>query len=545
MKRIQAGLLALALAFSLSLPAAASGYQDVPAASALKGEVEKAVRYGLMNGYSADSFGYADSMTRAQFAAVLVRMMGWSTARASSPSFSDVPATHTWYAAIETAAVHDVADTGGAFRPGDSITRGEMAEMLVRTLGLKSAAAMAEQVYSLPFEDVSNRRGYITIAYQIGMTNGMTATTFGPDATATRGQAAAMLVRIYEKLHQKTSLVHGFYAISSYSQIGLAEDMSRVSLGWSRMTWDGGTAFLSTTSASGNEYAIPTGYSDAIDILEQSGVPLNLSVYMDVSGGLRELLASDAGRAQAVEQIVNELTVPYSALGRNPYDGVTIDFEGLRAAQKEDFTAFLTELEQRVHGLGKLLYVCVSPVLTTGSYYDGYDYRAIGQLADYVILMAHDYDPMDMSGYVGTEYYKTAAPAPIDQVYAALAAITDAQTGVASRNKVLLAFSSKPVAWRLDGGGRLASVAPAYPAVETVSARLTQADTVTGWSRAYQMPYAAYTAEGASYFLWYEDNASVTVKLNAAKLLGVTGVSLWRLGTIPTDDSWNWNSLLP
>ena len=57
------------------------------------------------------------------------------------------------------------------------------------------------------------------MAYDIGMTKGTSATTFGPDATATRSQAAAMLVRIYEKLHQDTGFIHGFYAISSYSQL--------------------------------------------------------------------------------------------------------------------------------------------------------------------------------------------------------------------------------------------------------------------------------------------------------------------------------------
>ena len=42
----------------------------------------------------------------------------------------------------------------------------------------------------------------------------------------------------------------------------------------------------------------------------------------------------------------------------------------------------------------------------------------------------------------------------------------------------------------------------------------------------------------------YEDDRSVQDKLNAAKLLGVTGVSIWRLGTMPAYSDWNWSSLL-
>ena len=67
--------------------------------------------------------------------------------------------------------------------------------------------------------------------------------------------------------------------------------------------------------------------------------------------------------------------------------------------------------------MDKTLYVCVSPVLLSGSYYDGYDYSSIGALADEVILMAYDYEARDMSDFVGTEYYKTAATVPLDQVF--------------------------------------------------------------------------------------------------------------------------------
>ena len=42
----------------------------------------------------------------------------------------------------------------------------------------------------------------------------------------------------------------------------------------------------------------------------------------------------------------------------------------------------------------------------------------------------------------------------------------------------------------------------------------------------------------------YEDDRSVQDKLNAAKLLGVTGVSVWRLGTVPMYSGWNWMRLL-
>ena len=66
MKRICSCLLIVVLALSLVLPAAGAAYTDMPSGSSLAGEVQKAVDYGLMNGYNASTFGYSDSITRAQ-----------------------------------------------------------------------------------------------------------------------------------------------------------------------------------------------------------------------------------------------------------------------------------------------------------------------------------------------------------------------------------------------------------------------------------------------------------------------------------------------
>lgn len=549
MKKYVSCFLSLALSATLMVPSAsAASYTDVPATDVLAVEVEKATEYGLMNGYGNGIFGFKDSMTRAQFVTVLGRMLGWfqdtqSAANYITPEMKvDVGTLDVYWNAINEAAEWDVVDRDRPFRPNDAITRGEMAEMLVRALGLKGAAATAEKGKSLPFVDVTERVGYISVAYDIGMTKGTSATTFAPNATATRAQAAAMLLRIYEKLHPGEEWSHAYYAISSYPQLELGTQADAVTLGWSRMTWDGSSALLATTSKSSYEYYIPSGYQDVVTTLEKAGVRMHLGVFMDTSNGIADLLSTADGRTQAIKEIINELRVSYKALGRNPYQGVTIDFEGLRVAQKQNFTAFLTELSAELNAMGKTLYVCVSPVLNTGAYYDGYDYRAIGDLADKVILMAYGYDTQNLSGFVGTEYYKTAAPAPIDQVYLALKAITDEQTGVADTSKVVLGYSCKNVAWEIDGEGKLTSALPVYPSNDTVSVRLKQEDTSCGWSTTYGMPYMTYTTEdGSKYFLWYEDSRSVQLKLDTARLFGVNAISLWRLGTIPDYTNWSWN----
>lgn len=544
MKRMMMTGCALALAGAL-LAAPAAAYRDIPETSPLASEVELAVNHGLMNGYDEETIGYGDAMTRAQFVTVLCRMLLPETERETghiTPAMQ-VPqgSAQAYYASIDAAAELGWVDTDVPFRPGAAITRGEMAEILVRALGLESATSARNSNSMIPssgvtaFQDLpAGKEGYISVAYDIGLTKGTSATTFSPGATATRAQAAAMLERIYEKLHRKTEFSHGFYAISSYSQMDLAEELDAVSAGWSRMTWDGERALLATTSAHGNEFSVPAGYQEVAETLAGKGVSLNLSVFMD-GKDLVALLSSKQGRAQAVEQIANELTVSYKALDRNPYAGVTIDFEGLGRSSAADFSAFLTELSRQVRDLDKTLYVCVPPPSSAG----GYDLKTIGALADKVILMAHDYDARSLSGYVGSDAHQDQATVPLGRVYQALRTTVE-QVDPA---KVVLALSARNVAWEIDGAGKLVSSQPVAVSGDTVARRLSQPDTKRGWDPEAQQSWASYTTEeGKRYFLWYQDGESVRLELQTARLLDVTGVSLWRLGTIPQYENWTWSA---
>ena len=178
----------------------------------------------------------------------------------------------------------------------------------------------------------------------------------------------------------------------------------------------------------------------------------------------------------------------------------------------------------------KTLYVCVQP----DTWYDGYDYRGIGQAADRVILMAHDYQWTSVpENYVGTA--NTASPVtPFPQIYDALADITHPDTGVADVSKVALAVSFGTAGFHVDEEGRLLETTIYHPSAATLAARLSQPDTVVTYSETYRNPCASYTTEdGSRYVVWYENERSVLDKLQLARMFGVTGVSLWRLGNIP------------
>lgn len=540
MKKMIIWLLSLALLFALvpTALAAQSSFADVPSGSWASAYIETAKSSGLMQGQGNGRFGYDRTLTRAEFTKMLCNLIQWDSATPAAASFRDVPASKWYYSCVETAAANGVVDAGGQFRPDAAITREEMAVMFVRALGLQSVAKRME-TKALRFADVSTNRGFVAVAYELGIITGKTETVFAPAETAKRQEAAAMLVRVWQKYSAKTDFTHGFYAISSYSQRDLAAKMDAVTYMWSTVLPDG------SLDTAVSEYKVPDSYDSILNYLTAAGVKQHLGVYM--ADGAQALLADAAAREKTVDAILTELTRPYDLIGRNPYSGVTIDFEGLRGEQtRGSYTAFLTSLSAKLKAAGKTLYVAVQPVLMDGAYFDGFDYRAIGALADKVILMAHDYQPVNLIGYLGTSWQENAALTPIAQVYRALQAITDAKTGVADRSKLVLAICFNAQGWAIDENGKLMSDQPFGIGLSRVS-EILGAGAQTGYSMQYRNPYVIYqTPEGQRVFAWYEDARSVQEKISLAKCFGITGVSIWRLGNIPNSASYQVaDSLLP
>lgn len=213
-------------------------------------------------------------------------------------------------------------------------------------------------------------------------------------------------------------------------------------------------------------------------------------------------------------------------------------------ALKQGLNQFLSQLRGLLGE--KTLYVAVHPVMD-GAYFDAYDYRAIGETADRVILMAHDYAALTMPDNLREAGFTDTPVTPFPAVYTALRAVCDPETGVADRNKIALAVSlGNTAGWQVTDG-KTVNAEAIHPSMETVQKRLKQADTQITYSPSYRNPRASYTDDtGSQVVLWYEDARSVADKIRLARMFGVNGLSIWRLGIIPNDaadgiyyDIWN------
>lgn len=545
--RLAAALLAAAMTCAALPAASAAGYPDA-AGHWAQSYITKVTDYGLMEGMDNGLFGVDANIDRASFLTVLCRMFGWDTVTPSSPSFIDCSPSYWGYSYVETAAAHGVIDKGGAFRPTDPISREEMAVMLVRALGYQDLADDAADI-SLPFTDVSGleNRGYVALAWQFGLTNGVEengTVHFKPNHSATRAECATMLVRVYERYISDVDWLHAFYAISSYSQIGLTDSMDGVSLGWARLEYsaDQGVS-INTTSSNGNGWNIPQGASTAISHFQQKNTPYYLCVFGSAADAVTltdgtststvaAMLSTQGGQDQAIAAL--------TALAAD-YDGLTIDFEGLRSTLKTSYAAFMARLRAALPS-DKALNVCVQP----GPYYTGYDFQALGEVCDKVILMAHDYRPPQSSIKVGATDTSAFALTPFSKIYDALTEITDPTTGVADHSKIALALSMDTTGFKLDENGAVAEAAYYRPSIATLTQRLAQSDAQVTYVPSVRSSYVRYHDEaGDLYQVWFESAESVTAKIDLARMFGITGVSLWRLGNVPNNSSYDlWSTIL-
>lgn len=110
--------------------------------------------------------------------------------------FSDVPVTHLFFDSISLLKGNNISSGcgSGRFCPEEPMTRSEMAAFIIRAL-FGESFPFSSAPY---FEDVGPSHPYFAYVQklrEIGVTNGCTATAYCPDATVTRGQMAAFLVR--------------------------------------------------------------------------------------------------------------------------------------------------------------------------------------------------------------------------------------------------------------------------------------------------------------------------------------------------------------
>lgn len=241
---------------------------------------------------------------------------------------------------------------------------------------------------------------------------------FGVSARWNQATKTVSLVSPQREMH-----LRAFYALQSFQEKDLIASMNSVAFGWSRIDRNG------QFTLQGDEYRLPAAAGDitpqsiVADAADQQIQPQLMVYALDGNGELTKVLSDSRLRQKSIEGIT-------AAVAEHGFGGVVLDFEGLgfkldAVEQQKLLNAYVKQLKSSLPQ-DTALSLAVPPL---NSAYKGYDYKTLASIADDLIIMAYQYNP------VGT---KSQVPEPnslVDQ------AIQQALQAGVPKNKLLLGIS--------------------------------------------------------------------------------------------------------
>ena len=194
------------------------------------------------------------------------------------------------------------------------------------------------------------------------------------------------------------------------------------------------------------------------------------------------------------------------------YDGIDLDYEDLRAADREPFTAFLRRLAGALHAEGKLLTTSVHPKVSDSGYDErnvAQDYRAIGAAVDQVRVMTYDYS------------WETSPPGAVAPARWVEDVVAWTVTQI-PRDKVVLGAVLLGYDW-VDGRGSTVDHERAVAVARRYGAEIGRDRDRAPWFR-YR------DDSGRTHEVWWEDARSAAIKLRLVSKYGLGGAFFWSLG---------------
>src|ERR1700722_18861018 len=285
-------------------------------------------------------------------------------------------------------------------------------------------------------------------------------------------------------------------------------------------------AFVINTAISNTSFALhlggatemtPTGWqAQANGTL--LGTPDQSAVNRAAAAGLPiwPSLANDPVNPQATDQLLNNpkavgvlINEMLAGIKYSGYTGINVDFEGMLAADKDPFTAFIQQLPTALHAHNAKLIVDIVPHDFAGvnAYSAAYDVAAIGKAADLVDLMAYD------------EHGDGGTPGPV----AGLDwdnSILQATLPDLDPSHVLLGVPLYGREWGSIGGASAYSNV-LYNALQIPGARVD-------YNFDTQTPFIV--SPNGSLTSYFDDADSLARKIALVKADGLAGIAAWRLG---------------
>lgn len=227
---------------------------------------------------------------------------------------------------------------------------------------------------------------------------------------------------------------------------------------------------------------------------------------------------------QLIHTLVEERTVRDKVISNllevveeKGYTGVDVDFEYVRAEDREGYAQFVGELRQAMNKKGYRVSVTLAPKTSSdqrGLLYEGIDYALLGEQADRLFLMTYGW---------GYSYGPPMAVAPLEKVRQV---VEYALTQIPAE-KLLMGIPNYGYNWTLpyEKGMTKAETIGNVEAVRIAA----EYGAVIHYDESAQSPYFTYQNQGRIQEVWFEDVRSIEAKIELAKEYQLYGVGYWNL----------------
>jgi len=243
-----------------------------------------------------------------------------------------------------------------------------------------------------------------------------------------------------------------------------------------------------------------------------NGIKTYAMLQNNFDGNIAKSVLENPTNRQALENnLLNAIKV-------NGYKGINVDLEGVFYYDRSYYTTFVQELYNLLTPQGYSLTLSV-PAKTsdslTNSWSGAYDYAALSQYCDKIVLMTYD------------EHYPGGTAGPVASIGWVENVIKYAVT-VIPREKIMLGVAAYGYDWSTNG-------TKAYGINGMYNLAATNNATVL-WDDVSKTPYFNYTdASGIAHSAWFENSQSVGYKLDLVNSYNLNGIAIWRLGLENTD----------
>lgn len=191
------------------------------------------------------------------------------------------------------------------------------------------------------------------------------------------------------------------------------------------------------------------------------------------------------------------------------FDGVQIDFEAVPDVDRNNYLTFISDVKKRIGGKT----VSVAVPARHEKVNDAYNYDALGETADRVIVMAYD------------EHWNRSAPGPIASLEWGEKVVRYASAHI-PKEKLVMGVPLYGRSWQRKGYSREISYSDAEKIIRQ-SGRTVE-------TKEGEYPKFEYS-KPVKIVLYYENCSSIISKVNLYRKFGARCVALWRLGQGPSD----------